>query len=72
MISGLGQWARLAWVLSGDEILCLYLSSLIIDGRLLTKYGIFENDRKRAKSLLFSFSDVFTVLVFILSVTVSI
>jgi hypothetical protein len=67
MISGLGQWA---WVLSGDEIMCLCLSSVIIDGKLLTKYDIFQkNDRKRVKSLSFLFSDVFTVLVSILSVT---
>ena len=33
---------RLAWVLSGDEIVCLCLSSVIIDGRLLIKYGIFK------------------------------
>jgi hypothetical protein len=31
-----------------------------------------ENDRKRAKSLSFLFSDVFTVLVSVLSVTVTI
>jgi predicted nucleic acid-binding Zn ribbon protein len=46
--------------------------SVITDGKLPVKYDNLESDRKRAKSFSLSFLIIFTVIVFVFSITATV
>jgi hypothetical protein len=50
----------------------VYIVSVITEVNYRLNTTIFENDRKRAKSFSLSFPIIFTVIVFVFSITVSV